>query len=177
MDRETWLFISVSVIAFLVAFIVLRHALPQGIILYQGMSLGVVIAGAQFALSRCVTASRFSTSVKDALVTILLIYSFVLTVPTTVDRSYTVKLLRYLSESPDGVSRKQIEQFYVSDFIEHGAIEKRLYEQQATGTIVEQNGMFFLTRPGVALDWTFQAACAIFSCQHSSDAGARQKRH
>jgi hypothetical protein len=160
-------FISGALVVFFVAFIYVRHSFPGGIIPYQGMSLGIVLAILQYAAARASNKESFINSAKDALTTILLIYAFVLTVPTTADRSYTVQLLRYVGGAPNGVSREQIAQFYVSDFVYHGGIEKRLTEQKATGTMIQRDGLYFLTRSGVALDWAFRSTCTIFICQHS----------
>ena len=173
MTSEPWVkghavFISASFVIFFIAFIFVRHVFPEGIIFYQGTCLGVIIAILEYALARYLNRNPLGILLKDLLLTVLLIYAFVLTVPTTVDRSYTVRLLRYLSDSPNGVSREQITQFYVLDFVNHGAIEKRLSEQEATGTIAQHGGMYSLTRSGIALDWAFRLTCSAFVCQQSS---------
>jgi len=140
---------------------------PGGIIFYQGIGVGFVIGILQLAATSYLCSNSVSNSFKDFLLTNLLIYAYVLSVPTTVDRSYTVRLLRYLSEIPDGANREQIAQFYVSDFVNHGAIEKRLAEQQATGTIVRRGNMYVLTQTGVVLDLAFRLTCRAYVCQHS----------
>ena len=128
--------------------------------------VGFAIAVVQLAVTCFINPNSVSNSFKDFILTNLLIYAYVLSVPTTVDRSYTVRLLRYLSETPGGASREQIARFYVSDFVNHGAIERRLAEQQATGTIVRRGDMYVLTRKGTALDLAFKLTCRAYVCEN-----------
>jgi hypothetical protein len=55
--------------------------------LYQGVVLGILISLTQFLFERR-RVSETVEAAKNALLTFLLIYSFVFTVPTTVDRAY-----------------------------------------------------------------------------------------
>src|SRR5580698_2370131 len=104
---------AAAVCAFLPLFIILRHFNPEGIILYQGVALGVLVSIAQPIFAHQRFGVSWSTSIKDAAITLLLIYAFVFTVPTTADRAYSVKMLRHLADAPRGLSRKDIGNLYV----------------------------------------------------------------
>lgn len=159
------MFSARAILGFLFMFVVLRNLNPQGIIIYQGVALGVLVSVVQFALARFLKRSTRSVALKDAMITLLLIYDFVFTVPATADRSYTVRMLRHLAGAPRGLSRDDIGQFYVVDFVDRGGIDKRLMEQQASGTIVQRNGVYFLTPTGKAINNTFRWTCYAFSCE------------
>jgi len=149
---------------FLLAFIGLRHLDRSGFILYQGIALGTAIALGQFLhakLKRIETRQAF----KDAMLTFLLAYAFVFTIPTTVDRSYSVKMITMMANSPQGLTREQVNHLYIAYFIEQGGAEKRLQEQQATKTLYEDNGKYSLTRWGQILNWLFHAAQVLFACE------------
>lgn len=153
-----------AILVFLISFIALRHLQPDGILFYQGCALGVLIAGIQVVLAR-LRKVDWSVSLKDGLLTLLLIYSFVFTVPVTVDRSYSVKMLQHLADAPAGLSRDEVNQNYISEFVRHGGVDKRLMEQQATGTIEKQNDVYVLTGKGRFLDHAFRWTCQLFACQ------------
>lgn len=159
---------AAAVCIFFPLFIILRHLDPEGIILYQGVALGVTVSVAQSIFAHRRAGVPWSTSIKDAAITFLLIYAFVFTVPTTADRAYSVKMLRHLADAPQGLSRKEIGNLYVVDFVDRGGIDKRLTEQKATGTLVEKDGVYFLTPTGKTLVGAFRLTCYVFSCEDSS---------
>lgn len=149
---------------FLIAFIALRHAAPGGILLYQGIALGGVISIAQFGVQKLMGAQTFTVVAKDALLSFLLIYAFVFTVPTTVDRAYSVKMIMHLAVAPDGANRAAIADDYIADFVRGGGLHKRLTEQSASGVLREEGGIYKLTATGRLLDKAFRTTQWIFRC-------------
>jgi hypothetical protein len=148
----------------MVAFIAVRHLHPGGILFYQGVALGGLVAMLQFAVARRSRAEEWLASSKDALLTFLLIYAFVFTVPTTVDRSYTVKMIHHLAEARDGLSREDVDRLFVADFVERGGVDRRLLEQSVTGTIEERDGRYQLTTEGRILGRVFRGMEIMFAC-------------
>ena len=155
--------ILVSLVAFLLIFIGLRHMVPGGFLLYQGIAVGVAVALGQLFFQRGRRASLLQ-AFKDSALTFLLIYAFVFTIPTTVDRSYSVRMLNRLAASSAGLSTEEIGRSYSQYFSEGGGVEKRLREQIATGTIREKDERFVLTPVGRFLSWTFRGTETIFAC-------------
>jgi hypothetical protein len=142
-----------------------RHVLPSGIIFYQGIALGFCICILQFVLERRLRHPAAPTAVKNALLSFLLIYAFVFTIPTTVDRSYSVMFLNRLAQSPAGLIQGEIENVYVHGFTSGGAVDKRLKEQISTGTIRERGGRYILTPFGHFLSGSFRLTQAVFACE------------
>ena len=122
--------------------------------LYQGVVLGVFsISLTQFLLER---RRETGEAAKNALLTFLLIYSFVFTVPTTVDRAYSVKLLMALGQSPAGLTHDEINDLFVHGLIAEGGVDNRLVEQTSTGSIRANDGRYSLTRMGRFLNASFR---------------------
>ena len=157
-----------SLLYFLLAFIAIRHAQPTGIMLYQGVVVGVFVSFAQFFMERRRVPGT-GEAAKNALLTFLLIYSFVFTVPTTVDRAYSVKLLMALGQSPAGLTRDQINDLFVHGLIAEGGVDKRLIEQTSTGSIRANDGRYSLTRTGRFLDASFRLARVVFASEEANE--------
>lgn len=156
--------IAVTGLAFLLLFIAWRHFRPGGILFYQGLVLAAVVTVAQFTLTRLRGGLSWRLALKDALLSFLLIYSFVFTIPTTVDRAYSVRMLLRLETSPDGLTRDQIERWFRDEFVAEGGVERRLIEQQATGSVAENQGRYRLTPAGKWLTAAFRFTQAVFAC-------------
>lgn len=157
--------ILLAAILFLLLFIALRHIKPEGILFYQGIGLAVLVAAAQFALDRNRRKLPRSQAAKDSLLTFLLAYCFVFTIPTTVDRAYSVKMLMRMEEAPHGMSKDEVATMFANGFLEQGAVDKRLKEQAATGSIQEHDGRYSLTATGHFLDRAFRLTQAVFACE------------
>jgi hypothetical protein len=169
---------ATSLLVFLVAFIALRHAQPTGIMLYQGVVVGVFVSLAQFLLER---RRETGEAAKNALLTFLLIYSFVFTIPTTVDRSYSVRLLTALGQSQAGLTRDEINDLFVHWLVGEGGVDKRLREQTSTGSIRANDGRYSLTRMGRFLNAAFRVTGVVFasagSDERAASAGSSGQRH
>jgi hypothetical protein len=112
-----------SLLFLLLSFVAIRHAQPTGIILYQGVVLGLSISLAQFVTERR-RALSVSEAAKNALLTLLLVYCFVSNIPTTVDRAYSVKVLTAVGRSPDGLTRGEISDLLVDGLVA-GGLDRR----------------------------------------------------
>jgi hypothetical protein len=120
---------------------------PSGILFYQGMATGSIVS----VLPLVTSWWRNNTTValvRNSVIAFLLIYAFVITVPTNADRSFSLKMLQRLAHAPSGLSREGINKYYAIDFLESGGLDQRLVEQQATGTVVEHDGRYTLTSRG-----------------------------
>ena len=93
--------IGAGLAVFMLLFVAWRHLQPGGILFYQGCAASVLSAGAQliYSLSRHPALGAGDTPWKDALITLLAAYAFMFTVPTTIDRAYSVRLLEQLQGS------------------------------------------------------------------------------
>ena len=144
----------------------LRHINPSGILFYQGVITSIVVAFITFLVlwkykKRCLPEAG-----KDALFSFLLIYSFMFTVPTTVDRAYSIKMLDHIGQAKDGLSKNEIQQWFTDDFLLHGGVDKRLDEQAVSHTIENVDGQYKLTPWGQFLNTTFKWARTIFACKN-----------
>ncbi len=153
-----------SVCVFLVLFVTIRHAKPTGIILYQGIVLGLFISLGQYRLETKRLIRR-GEAVRNGLLVFLLIYSFVFTIPTTVDRAYSVRMLIGLDESPTGLTRDEITTLFVHGFQSEGGVDKRLVEQTSIGSIRQRDGRYSVTPIGHLLSVTFHFTRIVFACQ------------
>lgn len=160
--------VTLTLIAFFFAFVLLRHVHPSGFILYQGIVLGAIASILQVAITNYKSQTSLTSLAKDGLLTFFIIYAFVFTVPTTVDRSYSVKMIELMAKQPKGATRIEIDQLYTTYFIEQGGVAKRLEEQLSTGTIREERGTFVLTPKGRMLNWMFHVAQNLFACETAS---------
>jgi hypothetical protein len=154
---------AITLLSFLPSFTALRHLQPNGIVLYQGIALGVFLCSAQFLWERR-RGLYFPEAAKDALLAFLLAYCFLFTVPTTVDRAYSVKMLMAIGQSSDGLTREQINDLFVHELVEQGGVDKRLIEQTSTGSIRFHDGRYTVTRLGRLLNVSFRTARRLFAC-------------
>ena len=125
--------VGISVLAFLVAFVALRQFAPGGVLFYQGVALACLAALVHWLVARRARPPARSP-VKDVLLVLLASYAFMFTVPTTVDRSYSVRMLRHLQQMPDGATRAELQDYFAQDFVRQGGVDRRLLEQERTGS-------------------------------------------
>lgn len=156
--------IILGCLAFLALFVLTRQLQPQGILFYQGLACALLCAAGQWLCSLRWSGAGRSTSAKDALLTFLLAYAFMFTVPTTVDRAYSVRLIQQLADHPEGMTRADMEAWFAQRFIAQGGVERRVHEQLASGTLQESQGRLVLTERGQWLARTFSFFQRLFSC-------------
>ena len=156
--------IALSVLIFIVTFAAMRMAFPGGIMFYQGLLLSAV--GGLIHTGWVIRAGRSPSiaAVKDGLLVFLLAYAFMFTIPTTVDRSYSVKLINALGQAPDGLQREQLESLFAVDFVRGGAVERRIDEQTKSGIVEQGDTGVRLTPLGRFIHRSFIVACRVFTC-------------
>ena len=129
------------------------------------MEVGAVVSLGQLVLGWRRSGVQRSAWIKDAVISFLLIYAFLITVPTNADRAFTLKMLKRLAEAPSGLDREEITKFYTVDFVENGGLDKRLTEQTATGTVVERDRRYMLTTKGRVVNSVTDLTCSLFVCE------------
>lgn len=158
--------ITVGFFASLVLLVLWRQLIPGGFIFYQG-----IFAAGIGAVAQCLVQHRRlprSSYVKDAVVTFLLVYAFVFTIPTTVDRSYSVKMIEHVAEADGVVSREEISSMFQRYFSDGGGVERRLDEQLATGTVRRAGEGFVVSSAGRWMARAFRAVEIVFACGSST---------
>ena len=159
---NTWILPVVSsFVCFLVVLVLWRRLNPNHVLFYQGVVLAIAVSLVQFAVQKRTRSG--SEAFKNALIAFLLCYCFMFTVPTTVDRSYSVSLILELDRHPEGRSRRDIEQYFAEDFVRRGGVRKRLDEQLASGVVTEKGGRYELTALGRFLAQFFGWTRRLFS--------------
>lgn len=141
-----------------------RYIDPFGILLFQGVILGLLMAGGLWLfLLRCSERSC-RERMKSSLLTFFMIYSFVFTVSATVDRSYSVQMLNQLATSPSGLSNMEVDAVHKKYFFDHGGVAKRIQEQTTTSSIQHIDGCIYLTKIGKNLVQLFHVTEIVCNC-------------
>jgi hypothetical protein len=119
------------------------------VVFYAAIADGVIAAVVTGLL---VAGSRhFNGFEKLQLVVIWLLsgYCFAISVPTVIDRSLSFYILEKLQQRGGGIQRDRFADVFTQEYLkEHRLVDVRLTEQQASGTIVIQNGCVKLTPKG-----------------------------
>ena len=155
--------VALTFVAFIVLLIALRHFHSSGILLYQGIALGCFVSVTQYVVARYL-AQSVDIAAKDAVLSFLLSYAFVFTVPAMVDGSASVKMMHHLFDAPGGLTREDMARFYAEDAADKREIDRRLEEQTDVGMIARQDGRYTLTEKGRLVSQTFSAAEVLFDC-------------
>jgi hypothetical protein len=154
--------IAITVVLSIAALIALRHAMPGGFLLYQGIFIGFILAVIQCGvLWRKEGACR---AFKDAALSFFVVYAFVFTVPTTVDRAYSVRMINKMAATNGSLSKAQISDAYQEYFAHGGGVDKRIAEQLATGSIIPQGDGYAISPRGAFLSRSFKLMELIFKC-------------
>lgn len=156
--------IAAGCACFVLSLLLLRQWWPDGILFYQGLGLACAVALGQWVWTRRGLVNKCQTPGKDALLTLLLCYAFMFTVPTTVDRAYSVRMLQHLANRPGGMTPADLQSWFVTGFAAEGGVDRRLREQFASGNLTEVSGRWVLTERGrwlvAGFDWIQRA----FNC-------------
>jgi len=111
--------------------------------------LGAVIMIVLRMLSRrCRRLFDFKTIVLSSTIFCLLSYSFNMTFPILLDRSFSVYMLGTLYKFDSPLPLSELEAIVSKYFHERSLVNKRIHEQLATGSIVIDNGRVELTGRG-----------------------------
>ena len=128
-------------------FVTIRIFFASGIIFYQGLFSIVVtslIIAPIFFIYKKFTLEIFGYF----LFSIMFCYSFLITVPTLLDRSISLYILATISEERK-INKEEIENYFVSGFVlKNKAIDKRLDEQIFTKNIIINNNNYEITNRG-----------------------------
>ena len=144
-----------------------RKLQPDAVLFFQGLVLAFIVAAMQLLIQS--KKQKRSGVVKDTIITFLVCYCFMFTIPTTVDRSYSVRMILELKEHPEGMTRPQIEHTFSEYFAEHGGVQKRLTEQLATGSLSKIEDRYVLTTFGYFLANSFDWFQKVFSIRRVED--------
>lgn len=122
------------------------------VVFYAAIADGVIAA---LLTGLLIAASRtFNGFEKLQLVVIWLLagYCFAISVPTVIDRSLSFYILEKLQQRGGGILHDRFADVFAKEYLkEHRLVDVRLTEQQASGTIVIQNGCVKLTPKGQQL--------------------------
>lgn len=156
---------------FLIILVSWRHLSPSGILFFQGCAAAILSAALQLTIvivkSKIQAKPRLfknNIPIKDALITFLVAYAFMFTIPTTVDRAYSVKLILRLQGEAAGLTSGELERWFAKEFSKADGVERRLHEQIVTGSICQQDNRYMLTSRGRLLARSFHFVQQIFSC-------------
>jgi len=131
----------------IIIFIIYRHLKPAGIVFYQGIISVIPVLLLYYFLHR---ASK--NNIHELLIIFLLTYAINITIITTVDRAYSIKMLIWIDEGSEGKTTEDLEQLFANNFIKAGGVSKRTDEQMASGNIDKNDdGIYRLTQRGVVL--------------------------
>ncbi len=90
--------------------------------------------------------------IQTIIICLLLSYAFAISVPTVIDRSLSFYILEKIQQRGGGIQLDSFEDVFTKEYVrEHRLVDVRLTEQQASGTIVIQNGCVKLTGRGQAI--------------------------
>ena len=161
------LFVFAQIFAFLVfcaASVAVFHIFHGGIFFYKCMAISVGWSILFFfgflrlanlrklrGLLRAAEIHAWWFAFLNAAVHFLVVLIFVMIVPGAIDRSVSVFLVGSMGKESERVfSANELQQILVDRYVkEYGAIERRMQEQIATGTIVADRGGFRLTKQGL----------------------------
>jgi hypothetical protein len=136
----------------------LRYLDADGIVFYQGIFSSIPIVIFYFVLDK--TQGRFERSI----LLLLMIYSFNITIITTVDRAYSVRMLLWIKESPHGRTERDLERLFSEGFIAAGGVSGRLDEQMKSGTLVRgDDGALSLSPIGEVVTFSFLVVRRAFN--------------
>lgn len=131
----------------LIVFAIYRQFDPAGIVFYQGIILVIPILLIYYFFHRSNENYR-----NEILIIFLLTYAINITIITTVDRAYSIKMLIWIAEDSEGKTTEDIEKLFANNFIKAGGVSKRTDEQIASGNIDKDNyGSYRLTERGAVL--------------------------
>lgn len=141
------------------AFVIFRNINPNGIVFYQGILASIPIAVVYYFLNKKNANYKY-----EILIFLLITYALNITIITTVDRAYSVKMLMWIEDGGSGKTSQELEQLFSQNFIRAGGITKRTDEQIVSGNIEEDGkGLFTLTKRGEILVKTFHWIKIIFN--------------
>ena len=141
----------------LVVFVLTRKLSPGSIVFTQGLCvislvvLGFILALIIFSKIKNIDPVRIFNLCLVSLFAALSFYSFLITIPTLLDRSISIFLLAELKSSPNqSDSLDHLNRSFIIDYVDGSfQVEKRITEQISIGNLkMLENGNFQLTSRG-----------------------------
>ncbi len=143
----------------LIVFAIYRQFDPAGIVFYQGIISVIPVLLIYFFFHRGNENCR-----NEILIIFLLTYAINITIITTVDRAYSIKMLMWIEDGSEGKTAEDLEKLFANNFIKAGGVSKRTEEQMASGNINKDNhGSYHLTERGAVLVQIFHFVKSIFN--------------
>ena len=157
-------------VAFLAIYIGQRHIYRESIVFYNGIfclfifTLIATCIWIYAAINRREYNYFLENFLYAMLVSFLFSYSFIITIPSLLDRSISLYILSSIVEAGDsGASKNQIDDWFARGFIaRNDAVAKRLHEQIITGNIIFLDGQYKITKRGVFTYDVYKAMVSIF---------------
>lgn len=146
--------LSIATIVWLAMFSVLRYTDGDGIVFYQGISLSLILGLIIYFSQKSFHLAAFF---------VVFTYSINLTAITTVDRAYSVKLIEWMGNSTNPTTINEMEKMFQYNFIQTGAVRKRVVEQISSGIFVCEGEECQLTRFGKLIFECFSLTRKIFN--------------
>lgn len=147
-----------NILLWAVLFATYRKLDPSGIVFYQGIAITAVYSAALLLIQRDAEA------IKNIIIFCLITYSINITLITTVDRAYSVKMILWLNQNAEGLTQSNIDDLFINQFIREGGVEKRISEQLRTGNIIrDEHGKYIITNKGRAFAYIFDLTRRLFS--------------
>jgi len=133
-----------------------EHLRKSDIIYYEfikitfihGVLAVIVMTALRIVSSRLKKSLSFSTIILSSIIFCLSSYSFMLTFPVTIDRSFSVYILGALYKIDSPVPLSELDSIVSKYFHDRSLVNKRIHEQLATGSIVLNNSQIELTERG-----------------------------
>jgi hypothetical protein len=139
---------------YLLSFVLIRQYSPSEIIFYQGLFtiflVTIIFLVILFINIKCNQINKFIYDyyVISILLGILLSYSFLITIPSLLDRSISLYMIGLTQERKKESILQYREDFYNGFIVKNGAIEKRIREQIVTGNFECFEDQCSLTKKG-----------------------------
>ncbi|HEY6436533.1 MAG TPA: hypothetical protein VIY47_08085 [Ignavibacteriaceae bacterium] len=125
--------------------------MSPGVLFYQSIAFSFLFS---FLLWLFLFITNSNNKIKDPFIVLLLCYSFYLTVPVTVERSYSVYMITKIEKETKPVSQSKIEGYFY-DFVKEKNIEKRINEQLVSNNIEKDNNKYILSKQGILINEIF----------------------
>lgn len=143
---------------FLGFYIVARQINPDPIVYYSGLRVviysTIVFCGTLWLLRRGLPLKTAWLNLQFVLpivvIKVLLGYSFVITIPSLLDRSISIYIISAVAQSGErGLTLPEIQQGFLRSYVEGTTtVEKRLHEQLVSKNFTERDGRYRITGRG-----------------------------
>ena len=138
---------------FLVFFTLFRWRFQTSIIFYSGLNM-IFCVGLMIVTLIYHYRKKIKLNLNEALLHLMLFcfisYSFIITIPTLLDRSISLLFITAISESGDsGVTREELQNIFWIYYVDgYSVVDKRIEEQLQGNNIIQKQNRFFITKKG-----------------------------